>query len=171
MRLQKCFSIGLLCLCLLALCACGQPAQDTPESELQSLREQVDALQNEMERRVGHLENYFDRSSPEKVAALWCEAVMKRNGALEYALYSDALKAETYDVFVELDWHTGVSSPHAVEFAVENAQPTGDAVIVPVALRMVASGGVDGIEPYILTLRQTQLNVNEDWYITAVAME
>jgi len=169
--MRKYCSIGLLCLCLFALCACGQPAQNTQERELQALREQVDALQNELERRVCQLENYFDRSSPEKVAALWCEAAMQRNGALEYALYADALKAETHDGLVELNWRIGVSSPHAVEFVVENAQPTGDAVMMPVALRMVASGGVDFMEPYILTLRQTQLDVNEDWYITAVAME
>jgi len=41
----------------------------------------------------------------------WAEGVKSRNGALQYAVMTPALKAEKYAYFAHVNWSTGVSSP------------------------------------------------------------
>lgn len=64
-------------------------------------------------------ENNFDRlvkgfsfpSSGEEAAKMYAEAVKERNGAIQYALLSDVMRAERYGDFSSFAFVTGVSSP------------------------------------------------------------
>jgi hypothetical protein len=64
----------------------------------------------------------FFRSSfvPPKTAGecvqMYAEAVMERNGVLQYALYGHELKYTAYNGLVSFDWLTGASSPWVAGF-------------------------------------------------------
>lgn len=139
------------------------------DDEILALRQRVNELETELERRVGHLENYFDRRTPESVASLYGEAVKTRNGALQYALFSKELKDKTYDDFISMDWHTGVSSPHVSDYSISKPirEEEGEATI-NVVLRYKASDGDPLDETCTLYLEQTQKEINDDWYITSI---
>lgn len=56
----------------------------------------------------------------EKAVNMYAEAVQKREGALQYALYSDKLKAEKRAGLEEMNWVTGVSSPWISGYEIKN---------------------------------------------------
>lgn len=58
-------------------------------------------------------------SAPEAVNA-YAKAVQERKGAIQYALLSDKLKAETKDGFAEMNWVTGVSSPWVTGYDIKD---------------------------------------------------
>ena len=131
--------------------------------------ERINKLETELQRRVGHLENYFDRRTPQSVARLYGEAVKTRNGALQYALFSKELKEKTYDYFVSVDWHTGVSSPNASDFTVNKPTLSEDGqTVINIIFHYKVSGGDPLTAKTILSLKQTQKEINNDWYITSV---
>ena len=131
--------------------------------------ERINKLETELQRRVGHLENYFDRRTPESVARLYGEAVKTRNGALQYALFSKELKDKTYDYFVSVDWHTGVSNPNASDFTVDKPIRSEDGqAVINIIFRYTVSGGTPSDAKTTLSLKQTQKEINNDWYITSV---
>jgi hypothetical protein len=91
------------------------------------------------------------------------------NGALQYALFSKELKDKTHDDFVSMNWHTGVSSPHASDFTIGKPIRSEDGQTqIKVILRYVASGGDPVDETCTLYLKQTQQEINDDWYITSL---
>ena len=145
---------------------------ENQNKEIITLRHRInelEAVEAELQRRVGSLENYFDRRTPESVARLWGEAVIRRSGSLQYALFSEELKEETHDGFVSMDWKTGVSSPHASEFTIGKPIRSKDGqAVIKVILRYVASGGDPVDETSTLSLKQTQKEINDDWYIISI---
>jgi hypothetical protein len=144
-------------------------SKENQNNEIIELNKRINRLETELQRRVGHLENYFDRRTPGSVASLWGEAVKTRNGALEYALYSKELKDETYDYFVSVDWHTGVSNPHVSDFTINKPVRSEDGqTLINVILRYTISGEEPSDETCTLSLKQTQKEINDDWYITSI---
>jgi hypothetical protein len=144
-------------------------SMENQNNEIAALRQKINELEIELQQRVGHLENYFDRGTPESVARLYGEAVKTRNGALQYALFSKELKDKTYDYFVSVNWHTGVSNPHVSDFTVNKAIRSEDGqTIINIILRYTVSGGEPSDETCTLSLKQTQKEINDDWYITSL---
>lgn len=145
---------------------------ENQNDEISALKQRVSELETELQQRVGHLENYFDRRTPESVAKLWCEAIRTRNGALQYALFSEELKDKKHDDFVSISWHTGVSNPHVTGFTIDKPIQSEDGqTLIKVILRYEVSGGDPFDGKCILTLKQTQKEINDDWYITSLKDE
>lgn len=63
------------------------------------------------DRRIELLEQALKPAEALSAVNAWAEAVKSRNGALQFALFSDKLKAENKDGFSDMAWTTGTSSP------------------------------------------------------------
>jgi hypothetical protein len=61
--------------------------------------------------QIQGLEEALAPKDPMDAVATWAEGVKSRNGALQYAVMTPALKAEKYPYFAHVNWSTGVSSP------------------------------------------------------------
>lgn len=145
---------------------------ENQNKEISELKQRVSKLEAELQQRVGKLENYFDRTTPEAVAKLWGEAVRERNGAVQYALFSEELKGKTYDDFVSINWHTGVSNPHVTGFSIgKPVQAKDGQTEIKVVLRYEVSGEDPVDSTSILSLKQTQKEINDNWYITSIKDE
>ena len=59
-------------------------------------------------------------TSAEQCVQMYAEAVQKRTGAIQYALYSEKLRAATKSKFESLNWVTGVSSPWITGYDIKN---------------------------------------------------
>lgn len=81
-------------------------ALDTTKKDTVSNEELLD-----IERRLNLLEFALVSQSPDEVANTWAKGVMTRNGALQYAVLCDNLKAKYKSEFKALNWSTGTSSP------------------------------------------------------------
>lgn len=143
---------------------------ENQNKELSSLKQKVYELETELQQRVGHLENYFDRRTPESVARLYGDAVKTRNGALQYALFSKKLKDENYDYFASVGWHTGVSnSPSISNFTVGKPIQSEDGqTVINIIFHYTVKDGNPANETCTLSLEQTQKETNDDWYITSL---
>lgn len=115
--------------------------------------------------RISVLENFFDRSTPEKTAQLYAQSLMKRNGALEYSLYSDKMKKSEYKRLYDLNFISGVSSPWVESYRITDVKKNSDgSYTVKLRLRMQTSaGGFD--EDKALSLVQS----DGKWSISGVS--
>ena len=66
--------------------------------------------------RLRLLESMLEPKDPFTAVNTWAEGVKSRNGAVQYAIMSPALKDENYLNFVALNWVTGTSSPWIEEY-------------------------------------------------------
>lgn len=63
------------------------------------------------QRRIELLETALAPRTPDLAAYSWAEAIKTRNGAWQYAIMDDKLRAEYLAQFEESNWVTGFSSP------------------------------------------------------------
>jgi len=70
------------------------------------------------ERRIELLEDALAPRTPELAAYSWAEAIKIRNGAWQYAIMDDKLRAEYLEQFEESNWVTGFSSPWVEKYRV-----------------------------------------------------
>lgn len=119
----------------------------------------------ELNHRIAELENAFDRNAPEKVAELYGKAVKTRNGALEFALYSDGLRAKTIDNLNSCDWHTGVSDPYVSGYKVVGVKTeNSNTATADITFEHVSGGKSAGSTTSRIYMSGTE-NI---WYITKI---
>jgi len=70
------------------------------------------------ERRIELLEDALAPRTPDLAAYSWAEAIKSRNGAWQYAIMDDKLRAEYLQQFEESNWVTGFSSPWVEKYRV-----------------------------------------------------
>ncbi|MGE5389741.1 MAG: hypothetical protein ACM3PE_01630 [Deltaproteobacteria bacterium] len=70
------------------------------------------------ERRIELLEAALAPRTPDLAAYSWAEAIKTRNGAWQYAIMDDNLRAEYLEQFEETNWVTGFSSPWVEKYRV-----------------------------------------------------
>ena len=64
------------------------------------------------------MEMFIPPTTAYECVLTYAEACMNRNGAMQYALFDDELKAVTRDSFESFNWVTGMSSPYISEFEI-----------------------------------------------------
>lgn len=172
--MKKIQVIILFTVAMLLFSGCNQKdvIQNTTDSPIQTSvpMENQNKELSSLKQRVGYLENYFDRRTPESVARLYGDAVKTRNGALQYALFSKKLKDENYDYFASVGWHTGVSnSPSISDFTVGKPIQSEDGqTVINIIFHYTVKDGNPANETCTLSLEQTQKETNDDWYITSL---
>lgn len=88
---------------------------------------------------------------------------------MQYALFSKELKDKTYDYFISVNWHTGVSNPHVSDFTVDKSIRSDDGqTVINLIFRYTVSGEDPSDKTCTLSLKQTQKEINDDWYITSL---
>lgn len=78
------------------------------------------------EERLAMLEKAIVPTSPDKTIELWAKAVAERNGALQYALFTDNARSGVKGTFESFHWVTGVSSPWVESYKVIGKKETKD---------------------------------------------
>ncbi len=105
---------------------------------------------------------FIEPVTVEKAVELYAEAVEMRNGALQYALYSDTLKAAKKAELEELNWVTGVSSPWVSSYDINKKGENSFDIV----FHWETSAGK---EPDTVTkVKITKVAGQENWRITEV---
>lgn len=86
----------------------------------------TDKEKQELKRRIELLEMALISDSPEGVANTWAKGVMSRNGALQYAVLCDNLKAKYKSAYEPWDWITGASSPWIDSYQISSGEQQTD---------------------------------------------
>jgi|GEM_PF-895244 len=107
----------------------------------------------------------IDFSEPytaEEAVEMYAEAVDRRNGAVQYALYSDTLKADKKAELEELNWVTGFSSPWVSSFDIKKTGENSFEIV----FHWETSAGK---EPDTVTkVKVTKVPKQEVWRITEI---
>ncbi|NLW90480.1 MAG: hypothetical protein GXY34_02615 [Syntrophomonadaceae bacterium] len=117
------------------------------------------------ERRIELLETALAPRTPDLAAYSWAEAIKTRNGAWQYAIMNDELRAQYLEQFEETNWVTGVSSPWVEKYRVtrESVDEKGD-VTFKVEFDWYTSAGYAYSNSGILTVSKFE---NPDrWLLT-----
>ncbi|MDF2985249.1 MAG: copper amine oxidase family protein [Eubacterium sp.] len=104
--------------------------------------------------------DFVSPGSAEESVKEYAQAVQKRNGAVQYALMSEALKAKNRAAFEELNWVTGVSSPWVTSYDIKKA----DNGKYDIVFHWATSAGNAGDSTTQLTV--AQIKGTEYWEIT-----
>ena len=150
---------------LLALTACtpksGDIAETIPTTTPSAGTPQ--AQDSALELRITQLESFLERSTPESVADLWGRAVCARNGAVQYALYDDALRAKNYARFNSMNWQIGTTGFSGDVYAANKPTAgTEGKMLVAVSIWQET-----GAAPYEEMTILVMTHKDGGWYITA----
>ncbi len=105
---------------------------------------------------------YIEPVTADNAVELYAEAIESRNGALQYALYSDTLKAAKKAELEELNWVTGVSSPWVLSYDIKKIGENSFDIV----FHWETSAGK---EPDTVTkVKVTKVPNQEKWRITEV---
>lgn len=117
------------------------------------------------QRRIELLETALAPRTPDLAAYSWAEAIKTRNGAWQYAIMNDKLRAEYLAQFEETNWVTGFSSPWVQTYRVirESVDEKGN-VTFKVEFDWYTSAGFAYSNSGILTV--SKFEDPERWLIT-----
>ncbi len=144
------------------------------QEEILSMRGEIQAFDEEIEFwgwGVQRFANKLDRTSPEKVAAIYAQTLMNsgdypKNGALQYGLLSENCKKEMLDTYRSLGWGSRGSSPWVQDYKItKKSEIDGKSVII--TLSMTWKTSADNGIPGDTILHMTQNN-DGNWEITKI---
>lgn len=139
------------------------PTNSTVEQKVE-IKQNVE--KTSLEERVNMLELGIVGTTPEETVATFAKAVKTRNGAMQYALYTEASRVGLKKALENSHWVTGVSSPWVETYQIiSQSQIQKDKMEFVVAFDLYTSFGYSGEDQAQLTLEK----VNDKWYITNVA--
>ena len=128
--------------------------------------QQAASVPSLMEDRLNLLESGIIPVNPDETVNLWAKAVQMRNGALQYALFTDNVKAGTRKSFEEFHWVTGVSSPWVESFKVTKKENLPDKSIQYfVEFNMATSTGSAGKDYATVTV----VEKDGQWLVNSIA--
>lgn len=115
-------------------------------------------------------QNMFDKlivdfvspNTAEETAKEYAQAVQKRNGAVQYALMSETLRAKNKAAFEELNWVTGVSSPWISDYEIKKTNEGKYDIL----FHWATSAGKAGDSTTQLTV--SKIKGTEYWEITGI---
>jgi hypothetical protein len=114
--------------------------------------------------------NEFGALTPDDAALLWGKGVKERNGALQYAVMSDELKA-LYKEHLDKNypaWVTGFSSPWVEKYEIiESKRVSKGEYLVTMQFSLATSAGSEG--KYLVNL--SVINEGRYWMINNVAAD
>lgn len=120
------------------------------------------SIQEQLER----LEDGIIPTEPNDTVQLWAKAVKARNGALQYALFTENIKAGVKQSFEQFHWVTGASSPWVEKFKVTGQEEQKDkSILYTVEFKLATSNGKAGIDKAKVSLVQS----GEQWLISSIA--
>lgn len=148
-----------------SLLACGVYANETTQvASTASTPIEV----NMEELRVDLLEQALAPDSAKDAINKWAEAVFTRNGAYQYAIFSESLKEKTAPYFKKHGWVTGVSSPWVEEYHLKNKKKISDTEFsYNVEFILATSTGNAGTEKVTVTIKKEE----DYWFIDQVDAE
>ncbi|MBS4174389.1 hypothetical protein [Bacillus sp. FJAT-49736] len=117
-----------------------------------------------MEEQLEMLEKGVVPTTPALSANTWAKAVKDRNGALQYALFTDKKKAASKKSLERSHWVTGVSSPWVESYRVSQIEKKDKSIDYKVEFDLYTSAGKVGIDEAILHL----LKKDNQWYINGI---
>lgn len=124
-----------------------------------SLNQQMSSL----EYRMRILELYFDKGTPEKTAELWADSEKKKNGSLQYSLFTEEYQKERLNDFESKGWETGTSSPWVDSYTIsEKTEQDNGIVTVDVTLYLKTSASENA---YANVTKLIMKEIEGSWYI------
>lgn len=148
-----------------SLLACGVYANETTRvASAASTPIEV----NMEELRVDLLEQALAPTSAEDAINEWAKAVATRNGAYQYAIFSETLKENSADYFKKHGWVTGVSSPWVQAYQIKNEKKLSNTEFTyDVEFNLATSTGDAGTEKVTVTVK----SIEDKWFIDGVNAE
>ncbi|MHB8063276.1 MAG: stalk domain-containing protein, partial [Ruminiclostridium sp.] len=104
-------------------------------------------------------------SSAKECVEMYAKAVKERRGAIQYALYSEKLRAATKSNFEALNWVTGISSPWITGYDIYTNKDAGKNSYNIIFHWATSAGKVPDSKTII---SMENISGQENWEITAV---
>lgn len=138
------------------------------EGESRIVRLSTQPTDQKQDMRISLLERALLPVSPEEAVVKWAEGVKTRNGALEFAVMSPALREEKLDYFVSCIWVPGTSSPWVENYVISEQSDTPDgAVLYKVEFALATSTGDAGTIVSEVLIKQYE----DAWLIDQITEE
>lgn len=120
-----------------------------------------------MVEQVKMLERAIVPTSPEETVQLWAKAVKNRNGALQYALFTENAKQGSKASFTHFHWVTGASSPWVETFQIKHLSENSEDgnPRYQIDFDLYTSTGKAGKDQAVVTVAK----MGEQWYVQAIA--
>lgn len=121
-------------------------------------------------KQIEQLERALAPDSHEETAANWAKGVKERNGALQFAMFAPALKAEERENFEAFGWVTGVSSPWVEDYEISKGKESADGIWeYQVTFEMATSTGAAEDESHTLLIEYMgDSGMAHGWYIVEI---
>lgn len=141
-----------------------KPSPD--QKELSSLvTNETDKEASTLAQQLSLLQSALAPETAKEAAESWGKAISMRNGAFQYALFTQELKEKAEPYFKQEGWVTGGSSPWVETWEVTGEKKRGDATYeYTVTFALASSTGYFGKESATITVK----NVKRNWYIDKV---
>lgn len=108
------------------------------------------------------LEQAIAPTSAQEAASKWAKALSDRNGAYQFALFTEAYKKTTQPYFEYEGWITGGSSPWVNDFEIKEEKKVDQSTYTfKIEFNLHSSTGFYGKESATITVKK----VKENWYI------
>ncbi|MFD2446486.1 hypothetical protein ACFSO7_21210 [Bacillus sp. CGMCC 1.16607] len=118
-----------------------------------------------MEEQLEMLEKAIVPTNPDDTIATWAKAVKNRNGALQYAMFTQNVKNGIKKSFEQFHWVSGASSPWVDQYTVISKKENKDKTLqYVVEFELATSFGI-GKDQAIVTL----VKQGEQWFIKSLA--
>lgn len=115
--------------------------------------------------RIQLLEDALAPKDALSAAEAWAEGVKMRNGALQYAVMSPALRNEKYEYFSDLNWVTGTSSPWVEKYTVKELSKVEDkSAVYEVEFIYTEATGSKLTEVQYITVEK----IDSKWFVTSI---
>lgn len=123
-----------------------------------------EAKDNGDKMRIELLEQALAPKDASSAAEKYAEGVKTRNGALQFAVMSSALREEKYSFFAELNWVTGTSSPWIESFTINEVAKTDDSFRFKIEYTYTDSTGSKFTEKEFITVK----NFEGVWLVSSI---
>jgi len=125
----------------------------------------INSANSDSSQQLTLLQQGFAAKTPKEAVQTWAEAVQNRNGAVQFAVLSPALKEKIRSHYEQIHWVTGISSPWVDEFYITKEEKSADNTWkYGVEFQMKTSTGNAGLESASLKVAE----MDGSWYITEV---
>lgn len=121
--------------------------------------------------RIHMLEKALAPKSPNKLASLFAKANKDRNGAVQFMLFSDALKTKYKDYW--MNWVSGASSPWIRSYKInQSASKDNQWTFTITYQRATSTGPFDTlIQTLVIQPNSEEVNASQDYLITQLKEE
>jgi hypothetical protein len=128
----------------------------------------TDETLERMKVQINLLEQAMAPVSANEAVTKWAKALSDRNGAYQYALFTEAYKSTTKPYFESEGWVTGGSSAWVNHFKIKKEKKINNSTYTyEIEFNLESSTGYYGKETATLTVKQ----IKNNWYINKVSLK